>query len=133
MIELASCSMDRELFMRMARDYVEALSKYDSEIVWDEMTWSKAAWYAQFIVEDRTVQGFVITEINTFAVFPPAMCIAEFYVVPEARNRHIGTRRADTDARAGLHAGGAEGLGGAVHGRAEEQGGGIINDSQTAV
>jgi len=91
MIELASCSMDRELFMRMARDYVEALSKYDSEIVWDEMTWSKAAWYAQFIVEDRTVQGFVITEINTFAVFPPAMCIAEFYVVPEARNRHIGT------------------------------------------
>ena len=41
-------------------------------------------------MEDRTAQGFVVTETVTFAMFPDALYIAEFYVVPEARRRGIG-------------------------------------------
>lgn len=91
MVELVPCSMDRDLFMRLAKDYVEELSQYDPEIKWDESVWAKGAWSAKFIMEDRTVQGFVMTEVVPFSVFPSALYIAEFYVVPEARNRHVGT------------------------------------------
>ena len=91
MVELTPSCMDRNLFMRMAKDYVDTLSQYDHEIKWDDMAWEQGMWYSQFIVEDRTVQGFIQTEIVPFNVFPSAFYIAEFYVVPEARHRHIGT------------------------------------------
>lgn len=91
MVELVPCSMDRDLFMRLAKDYVEELSQYDPEIKWDESVWSRSVWSTKFIMEDRTVQGFVMTEVTQFSVFPPALYIAEFYVVPDARKRHIGT------------------------------------------
>ena len=96
MIELASCSMDRELFLRMAKDYVETLAQYDNEIQWDEAAWSKNAWAAQFIMEDRTAQGFIMTEVVPFSIFPSALYIAEFYVVPEARNRRVGMNAVKT-------------------------------------
>lgn len=86
--------MDRRLFLRMAKDYVETLARYDSDIRWDEETWSEAAFRARFIMEDRTAQGFVITEVVPFAVFPDALYIAEFYVVLEARRRGIGLEAA---------------------------------------
>lgn len=91
MVELVPCSMDRDLFMRLAKGYVEELSQYDPEIKWDESVWSRSVWSTKFIMEDRTVQGFVMTEVTQFSVFPPALYIAEFYVVPDARKRHIGT------------------------------------------
>ena len=89
-IELTPAYMDKPLFLRLAKDYVETLAQYDSTIRWDENVWSKAAWDAQFIMEDRTVQGFVITDTVSFHVFPDALCIEEFYVVPEARRKGIG-------------------------------------------
>ena len=91
MVKLASCCMDRELFLRMAKDYIETLSVYDSEIRWDEATWNKMIWNAQFIMEDRTIQGFAVTEVVPFHFFPDAFYIAEFYIAPEARRRHVGT------------------------------------------
>ena len=69
---------------------METLAQYDHEIRWDEETWSEADFRARFIMEDRTAQGFVVTETVTFAMFPDALYIAEFYVVPEARRRGIG-------------------------------------------
>ena len=82
--------MDRCLFLRMAKDYVETLAQYDREIRWDEEVWSEAAFRARFIMEDRTAQGFAITEVVPFSLFPDALYIAEFYIVPEARRRGIG-------------------------------------------
>lgn len=90
MIELASCSMDRNLFLRMAKDYAETLAQYDSEIRWDESAWLSSIWRANFIMEDRTAQGFVMTEHVPFAVYADALCISEFYIVPEARKRRVG-------------------------------------------
>lgn len=82
--------MDRPLFLDIAKDYVDALAQYDSSIRWDEVTWRNAIWRASFIMEDRTVQGFVITDTVPFHIFPSALYIAEFYVVPEARRRGLG-------------------------------------------
>ena len=91
MIELASCFLDRDLFLRMAKDYIDTLATYDNEILWDEVTWNGVIWNAQFIVEDRTIQGFAVTETQRFCFFPDAFYIAEFYIAPEARRKHIGT------------------------------------------
>ena len=91
MVELIPAYGDRNLYIRMAKDYVKTLQQYDSEIIWDEGTWLEAMWHTDFIMEDRTVQGFVYSEIVPFNVFPDAFYIGEFYVVPEARLRGIGT------------------------------------------
>ena len=90
-IELTPAYMDRPLFLRLAKEYVETLAKFDREIRWDESAWSKAMWRAKLIMEDRTVQGFLIAEEERFDFYPPAFCISEFYIVPEARNRGVGT------------------------------------------
>ena len=89
-IELTPACMDRPLFMRLAKDYVDTLAKFDKTIRWDEGAWSQAAWRAKFIVEDRTVQGFVLAEETRFDFYPPAFYIEEFYIVPDARNRRVG-------------------------------------------
>jgi len=89
-IKLSPAVMDRDLFLRMAKDYIATLQKYDENIVWDDASWERAAWQAQFIMEDRTVQGFAIAEVVPFSIFPNALYIAEFYVVPEARRRELG-------------------------------------------
>lgn len=90
MIELVPAYGDRNLFMRLAKDYVETLRQYDDQIVFDEVSWMHYLWNADFIMEDRTVQGFVVTQEVPFNVFPDALYIAEFYVVPEARKRGAG-------------------------------------------
>ena len=82
--------MDKELFMRMAKDYTATLHGFDDEIVWDEVSWQRESWHAQFIMEDRTIQGFLITEIEPYHFFPDIFYIAEFYVVPEARRKRVG-------------------------------------------
>ena len=82
--------MDRDMFVGMAKDYISTLHEYDGDIQWVESVWESAAWKAQFIMEGRTVQGFAITEIESFAVFPDILYISEFYIVPEARRRDIG-------------------------------------------
>ena len=89
-IDLVPCYSDRGLFLRLAKDYVETLAQYDPTIVWDETTWSGAIWDARFIVEDRTIQGFIITEEMKFKVYNDLLYIEEFYIVPEARNRGVG-------------------------------------------
>lgn len=89
-IELTPAYMDKPLFLRLAKDYVEELAQYDSMIRWDEYVWSRAGWDAQLIMEDRTVQGFVITEKVPFDFYAPAFHVEEFYVVPEARRRGLG-------------------------------------------
>lgn len=89
-VQLAPAYMDRPLFLGMAKDYIETLAQYDSSIKWDELTWTNAMWKANFIMEDRTVQGFVITDTVPFRVFPDALCIEEFYIVPESRRKGIG-------------------------------------------
>lgn len=92
MVELIPAYGDRNLFIRLVRDYVNTLKEYDEMIIWDEATWLHAMWDAAFIMEDRTVQGFVVYETVSFNVYPAALYIAEFYVVPEARKRGIGMR-----------------------------------------
>lgn len=94
-IEFAPCYGDMALFLKLAKDYVEDLRKYDSSIMWDEGTWRGAVWNAWFIKEDRTVQGFVVTEEMDFKVYDKLLYIEEFYVVPEARRRGIGFMAAD--------------------------------------
>lgn len=89
-VKLTPCALERELFLRMAEDYIATLREFDSTIRWDEPSWNHEAWHAKFIMEDRTVQGFVVTETVPFHLFPDALYIAEFYVVPEARRRDLG-------------------------------------------
>lgn len=90
MIELIPAYGDRHLFLRLAHDYVDTLHEYDEKVIWDEATWLGMLWNADFIMEDRTVQGFVVTRQVPFNVFPDCLYIAEFYVVPEARKRGVG-------------------------------------------
>ena len=90
-IELVSACMDRPLFLSMAKDYIETLAQYDSRIRWDEVAWNENCWKAKFIMEDRTVQGFVVYEKVPFDFYPPAIYIGEIYVVPEARRRGVAT------------------------------------------
>ena len=89
-IELVPCYLDRELFLRLAKDYIETLHKYDSSIIWDESAMSRTIWDAQFIMEDRTIQGFIISEDIKFTVYKDVKYIAEFYVAPEVRRRGVG-------------------------------------------
>jgi len=89
-IDLVPCYTDRALFLRLAKDYIETLQKYDKAIVWDEVSMGHTIWNAKFIVEDRTIQGFVISEEVSFVVYDDAMYIEEFYVVPEARKQGVG-------------------------------------------
>ncbi len=88
-IEFIPCYSDRELFLKMARDYVKTLHEYDSEIVWDLLTWENAVWNAKFILEDRTIQGFIITEEVEYRMYNDLLYITELYIVPEARKKGI--------------------------------------------
>lgn len=90
MVELIPAYGDKKLFLNMAKSYVEELAQYDSTIRWDELAWSDAIWKSSLIVEGRTIQGFVLSEMRVFNVFPAALYIAELYIVPEARKRGIG-------------------------------------------
>ena len=89
-IELVPCYSDKALFIRLAKDYIKTLRTFDSSIRWDEKTWEDMIWYAEFILEDRTIQGFVITEEVRFQVVSDLWYIAEFYIVPEARRKGLG-------------------------------------------
>jgi len=89
-VELAPCYTDRALFLRLARDYIETLRKYDSRIVWDEVSVGEWIWHSQFIIEDRTIQGFVMTEEIDYKIYRDLLYVTEFYIVPEARKRGIG-------------------------------------------
>ena len=93
-VVLTPAYMDKTLFLDMAKDYIETLAQYDSSIKWDEQSWTGAMWRANFIMEERTVQGFVITDTVPFHVFPDALYIEEFYIVPEARRKGIGLEAA---------------------------------------
>lgn len=90
-IELTTAYLDRPLFLSMAKDYIDTLALCDDRIRWDEATWRTNSWKARFIMEDRTVQGFIVYEIVPFDFYPPAVYIKEIYVVPEARRRGIAT------------------------------------------
>ena len=90
MVDLVPCYADRNLYLRMAKDYINTLKQYDGEIVWDERAFLDKLWDACFIMEDRTIQGFVVSTTIKFEVFPDAMYIEETYVVPEARKKGYG-------------------------------------------
>lgn len=90
MIDLVPCYADRNLYLRLAKDYIQTLQQFDSKIIWDERSVLDQLWNAFFIMEGRTVQGFLIKETVQFDFYPPALYIQEFYVVPEARKRKIG-------------------------------------------
>ena len=89
-IELVPCYTDRALFLRLAKDYVETLQVFDRTIRWDEATWSEYMWESRFILEDRTIQGFIITQEIQFKLYGDLLYISEFYIVPEARHKGIG-------------------------------------------
>lgn len=89
-IELVPCYSDKALFVRMGKDYIETLRKYDSAIRWDKQSWESEIWNAEFILEDRTIQGFAIIEEVRYTVFSDLLYISEFYIVPEARRRGVG-------------------------------------------
>jgi len=89
-VQLTPAYMDKTLFLRLAKDYVDTLSQYDRQIRWDELSWGGSLLKDEFIMEDRTVQGFVITETVQFDFYPPILYITELYVVPEARKRGVG-------------------------------------------
>lgn len=89
-IELVPAYTDRKLFMEMAKDYIQTLRQFDRKIIYDESTWQDAAWISSFILEDRTIQGFITKEEVQFKVFPDMLYIGEFYIVPEARKRGVG-------------------------------------------
>lgn len=89
-VKLVPCYTDRELYLRLVKEYIETLREHDSSIIWDEASVGHMIWDAQFIMEDRTIQGFVISEEIKFALYSDIKYIAEFYVVPDARRRGIG-------------------------------------------
>ena len=89
-IDLVPCYSDRALFLRLYRDYVDTLHEFDNTIVWDEISASQYMWSAFFSMEDRTIQGFVITEEVCYKLYSDLLYIAEFYIVPEARRQGVG-------------------------------------------
>lgn len=89
-VSLVPCYTDRELYLSLAKDYIAELGTFDSKIRWDEDAMLHLMWSASFIMEDRTIQGFVITEEVQFKVFEDLLYIEEFYVVPEERHRGVG-------------------------------------------
>lgn len=89
-VELVPCYGDRVLFLRLAKEYVETLREYDKSIVWDESAWDRVIWDSRFVLEDRTIQGFVVAEEVRFKAYPHLLYISEFYIVPEERRRGIG-------------------------------------------
>ena len=89
-IEFAPCYTDRALFLRLAKDYIETLRMYDPRIVWDEASVSEWIWHSQFIIEDRTIQGFVVTEEIDYKIYRNLLYIGEFYIAPEARRCGVG-------------------------------------------
>ena len=91
-IDLVPCYSDRALYLSLAKDYIAELSTFDKKIIWDEQAILHLMWNAFFIMEDRTVQGFIVTEEVQFKVFEDLLYIEEFYIVPEARHRGLGVR-----------------------------------------
>lgn len=89
-VDLAPCYMDTDLFLRMAKEYVDTLAQYDRTIRWDEPTWRDGAWNSQFFIEDRKIQGFAFTEHVRFEFFCDALYIGEFFIEPEARRKGLG-------------------------------------------
>ena len=89
-VELVPCYTYKALFLRLAKDYIETLKRYDKRIVWDEKSVSGWLWNSWFILEDRTIQGFVTTEEVDFKIYRGLLYISEFYVVPESRRRGVG-------------------------------------------
>lgn len=95
-VELVPAYSDRKLFLELAKDYIDTLHKFDSSIRWDEPTWHDAVWASSFIMQERTVQGFIVSEIVHYKVFPDMLYIGEFYVVPEERLKGIGIAAVET-------------------------------------
>lgn len=89
-IELIPCYTDRKLFLDFAKAYIETLQEFDATIRWDEGIWSEYMWESCFILEGRTIQGFVCKQEIPYKMFSDLLYIAEFYIVPEARKRGVG-------------------------------------------
>ncbi len=89
-IKFSPCYGKRELFLKLAKDYVEELSAYDNTIRWDESAADVWMWDAEFILENNKIRGFIFSEIPLVGEDKPYLYIAEFYIVPEARKRGLG-------------------------------------------
>ena len=89
-IEFLPCYHGKDLFMKLAKDYIEELRKFDSSIKWDERTVEDWVWDSNFIVESGKIRGFMFTEFPTICDGKDFLYIAEFYIVPESRMRGLG-------------------------------------------
>lgn len=89
-INFMPCHSGKELFLKLAKDYVEELSTYDNTIKWDEKAAEDWMWDTDFILENGKIRGFIFSEVPTIGANQMFLYIAEFYIVPEARMRGLG-------------------------------------------
>lgn len=89
-IRFMPCSDIKELYLKLAKDYVETLSKYDDAIRWDEAAFERMIWDADFIFEDSKACGFIIREYVELENGKKYLYIAEFYIMPEVRKCGLG-------------------------------------------
>ena len=88
-VTFSPCFCNEELFVTLAKDYIEELAKYDCTIKWDEEAVRQWAWNSDFILEDGELSGFVYAECPTIKD-DEYLYIAEFYIIPKARRHGIG-------------------------------------------
>ena len=89
-VELVPCHVERDMYMMLAKDYIDTLHGYDEKIIWDEQAASKWMWDARFIVDGGIMCGFIITEEVRFKNSPGLLYIAEMYVAEDERRRGVG-------------------------------------------
>ena len=89
-IELVPCHADKNMFMLLAKEYIDTLKRYDDAIVWDEKSVEKWIWDSRFIVDGGVMCGFIVTQEVRFKNSPSLMYIAELYVEKEERLHGAG-------------------------------------------
>lgn len=91
MLTIESARKHVRTYMRMAKAYVEELSKYDQSIVYDPMPIRQEADDTLMFKKGGKFVGFVDAKVERLKSGKDILYIAEFYVDPDYRRAGVGT------------------------------------------